>query len=311
MTMPGIRYVPRFPTVGFKREMIARHRAEGEPWPTVLLNAHATAEYRPNMEAPLSLFLVLSGQMEVASTGRRHLLRPGMLAWTAATEPYTLTIEPDRPTETFNIHFSETLSGQVLHPAATRPERLLDNSQAVGSRHPFEPHHHLEPLSDDVLAHIVALRNSLRSGHLDSLGQEAAAAHLLMRLTGYPTADAQLADRLQAARPATRAELAARLARARDYALSHLTSDLRLEDLAAVAALSKFHFLRLFTAQYGEPPHRFVLRQRLRLATALLRTTPREVADVALQAGFPDAAAFCRAFKRQVGATPLQYRAQM
>ena len=100
-------------------------------------------------------------------------------------------------------------------------------------------------------------------------------------------------------------------ARSVDSALAHLrahyTQDIGLDDLAAAAGLSKFHFLRLFAARVGVTPHRYQLLLRVLHAKSLLRDG-LEIAEVALRTGFFDQSHLTRCFHELVGVTPGRYQ---
>ena len=70
------------------------------------------------------------------------------------------------------------------------------------------------------------------------------------------------------------------LRRARDHADRHFAEPLTLEHLAAVAALSKYHFHRLFTATYGRTPAEHLSERRIERAQDLLRATNLTVTEV-------------------------------
>lgn len=89
---------------------------------------------------------------------------------------------------------------------------------------------------------------------------------------------------------------------------SHL--DLRLDDLAEVAEMSRFHFARLFRLGMGITPHRYLMDQRLQQAKALLRLETRTVAEVATETGFANAGQFSRAFRRHIGVSPTEWKRQ-
>lgn len=86
--------------------------------------------------------------------------------------------------------------------------------------------------------------------------------------------------------------------------------DLSLDALADVAALSRFHFHRLFRAVTGETAAQSVRRIRLHLAAVALAQTQAPVARVAEDVGYPNPASFARAFAEVYGATPLVFRSR-
>lgn len=97
------------------------------------------------------------------------------------------------------------------------------------------------------------------------------------------------------------------LRRACEYLVEHHAENIRLENLARIAALSPFHFNRLFAAQFGMPPHQFQTLVRVSRAKRLLREG-WSIPQAASQAGFFDQSHFNRHFKRVIGVTPGQYR---
>lgn len=99
-----------------------------------------------------------------------------------------------------------------------------------------------------------------------------------------------------------------RLARAADFIRHNCTRSLRLEEICAAANLSPSHLIRAFKQAHGLTPHAYQLNCRIEYCRSQLRAG-REIADVALAAGFSDQAHFQRSFKRFVAATPGQYRA--
>jgi AraC-like DNA-binding protein len=86
----------------------------------------------------------------------------------------------------------------------------------------------------------------------------------------------------------------------------HFTEALYLDDLAAVAGLSVCRFVTVFRRQVGLTPHRFVCRQRVRYARALLADGV-PAAQAALDAGFFDQSHLSRHFKSVYGVTPGRY----
>lgn len=92
-----------------------------------------------------------------------------------------------------------------------------------------------------------------------------------------------------------------------DYIREHLDEDLKLVDLAALARVSPYHFLRLFKHSLGITPHQYILRNRLDLAKSLLQKGNANIAEIAVTVGFCDRSHLTRYFKRAFGLTPKQF----
>jgi AraC-like DNA-binding protein len=85
---------------------------------------------------------------------------------------------------------------------------------------------------------------------------------------------------------------------------------LSVDELAAEAAVSSFHFLRIFEQVVGVTPGQYMLRTRLHRAAVRLRSSNDAIAAVALDSGFADLSTFNRQFRRATGLTPRAYRTQ-
>jgi AraC-like DNA-binding protein len=105
------------------------------------------------------------------------------------------------------------------------------------------------------------------------------------------------------------APTARHLLRARDLADARYADPLDVDDLAAVAGLSRAHFSREFRRAFGESPHAYLLTRRLERAAALLRTTDHSVTDICFAVGLSSLGSFTTSFKQTYGVTPSAYRA--
>ncbi len=84
--------------------------------------------------------------------------------------------------------------------------------------------------------------------------------------------------------------------------------DHRVPNLAAAAAMSVRHFTRVFTAEVGEAPSRFVERTRLEAARRELETTADTLDVVAARCGLGSAESLRRVFQRHLAVSPDAYR---
>ena len=96
--------------------------------------------------------------------------------------------------------------------------------------------------------------------------------------------------------------------RATELLSENLSGRIRLAELAAECGLSISHFARSFKASFGVSAHRWLVQRRIERSQELLIETHESLADIAVQAGFSDQAAFTRTFHQIVGISPGRWR---
>ncbi|ATY16529.1 AraC family transcriptional regulator [Amycolatopsis sp. AA4] len=85
---------------------------------------------------------------------------------------------------------------------------------------------------------------------------------------------------------------------------------LDLDAIAAHAGYSRYHFVRLFRAVYGQTPGQYLSRRRIERAEDLLRTANLSVTEICTLVGFSSLGSFSASFKKHTGLTPSEYRAR-
>ena len=83
---------------------------------------------------------------------------------------------------------------------------------------------------------------------------------------------------------------------------------LDLDDMAAAAGFSRYHFAREFRAAFGETPGGYLTRRRVERAKALLVAANLTVTEICLLVGFTSLGTFSRRFTEIVGCSPTEYR---
>lgn len=91
----------------------------------------------------------------------------------------------------------------------------------------------------------------------------------------------------------------------------HIFTDISIEDLAANCNMSLTSFKKEFRKHFFEPPHKWMIRQRLMHSRLLLISTSRSIAEIGLACNFPNTSHFIKLFKKEYGVTPAVYRAQL
>lgn len=105
-----------------------------------------------------------------------------------------------------------------------------------------------------------------------------------------------------------RSDYEQRLVRVLDHIYDHPAGDLSLDALADVAAMSRFHWHRVFLAMTGETTADAVRRIRLHRAAMELVHTDRPLAEIAGRVGYPNVPSFTRAFTARWGQPPAAFR---
>lgn len=98
------------------------------------------------------------------------------------------------------------------------------------------------------------------------------------------------------------------IAKAIAHLESRTNSSINLDELAAIAGMSKRSLVRAFHEATGVPPIAYLIQLRINHAAARLRASADSITDIAFQVGFTDSNYFTRQFTKQTGMSPRQYR---
>lgn len=265
-----------------------RHLASGTGWRVSDVVCTAGPRDRPFEERheQMCIALVTRGTFNYRSTQGTAVLVPGSLLLGNSGACFECGHEHSVGDRCLSFHFSaeifETVAVAVpgvRHGAFTAP-RL--------------------PLLPDLLP-VIATAESLR----DSPAPVDEFHELTLRLAGAVCRVLGGDSRgLRAPNDRDRKRVAAALRRIE----SDPAQPLSLNDLAVGAAMSPFHFLRVFEQVVGVTPAQYILRLRLRRAAVELRNSQESVAAIAAECGFSDLSTFNRQFKRVLGVTPRAFR---
>ena len=99
-----------------------------------------------------------------------------------------------------------------------------------------------------------------------------------------------------------------RLRRAIEFMHDNYSRELDLEEIAAAAYLSEFHFARMFKQITGVTPHYYLANLRLERARKLLLETTLPISEIAAMVGYQSQSHFTRVFRSVAGVTPRAFR---
>jgi AraC-like DNA-binding protein len=240
-----------------------------------------TTSFAPHTHDTYAIGIVESGAESFAYRGKQHLAGAGALA----------VIHPGE-LHTGGPFGSEGWRYRALYPDASLITKTLAEMGCNANHLPFFG----EAVIDDpaLLQEFVAMHRRLEED-IPLLEREARLICALSMLIE------RYADPVQTLRPVKPEHHA--VARIVDFLHDNLSDPIKLDELADLTQLSKYHLLRVFRNEMGLPPHAYLNQLRIERAKALL-LTGAPPASVAAEVGFADQAHLTRLFKRTIGVTP-------
>lgn len=221
---------------------------------------------------------------------------------------YGARIRSSEPVLSFGVFFRPGMAEEIAHAARqTLPEALAAGGQDGRLSAGFAEH--LRPAEGALNGELTTLRDAVLAGRGAALGDagdeawlEERLQSLLWRMLEAEPGWRSRSDRLAALSQSQHAELLARLDRATDFMLSCHAEPLTLDEIAAVARLSKYHFVRCFRALQGCTPMAWLGRLRAEHAERLLRDAALSLDEVAARSGLGSRQTLFRQLKRLGGA---------
>jgi AraC-like DNA-binding protein len=98
------------------------------------------------------------------------------------------------------------------------------------------------------------------------------------------------------------------LRHARQFIDLHYEMPVTVEQASRQAALSPYHFIRVFRLVYKQTPHQYLIARRIQKAKELLRTTDLPITEICAAVGFESLGSFSALFRKMAGLSPSAYR---
>jgi AraC family transcriptional regulator len=220
---------------------------------------------------------------------------------------YSSVIRSETPVESFAIFFRPGLAEEFAGAFSAPLNDALDSGGCLSGRN-AEFSEALQPHDRSVTPVLRYIKANLALGLDDESWYEEQLHFLLERVAARHHRIRAEIQSMPLARVTTRREVHRRIALATDFLHATYPREITLDDLARVACLSKYHFLRLFTVIHGLTPHAYLQRKRAQVAQRLLQSTRLTTDQVASQVGFAERSSMFRQLRRWTGRTPRELR---
>ncbi len=244
--------------------------------------------YAPHVHDTFALGVILAGAEAFRYRGVRHVAPAGSL----------VAVNPDELHD--GAPAEDGFAYRMLYPSVALVQGIADD---LADRPAGFPVFHEAIIDDREVAELLSAAHALMEAH----GQRAAPK--LAVDEAFTAALSLMVRRHSRNEPRGRrlGREVGPIRRARGTIDDLYMQDLTLDELAGVAGLSRYHFLRAFRREVGVTPHAYLTGRRIAAAKGYLGGEV-PLSEVALACGFYDQSHFSRAFKGCTGLTPGQYR---
>ena len=243
--------------------------------------------------------LTIDGIVQDAAPGDIFVLKPGQTYTAKLRSEYGVVVAVHfdlfvrDDTEWLSVPFAERsrLSKQqidTLCKEAAKAEHEMDLPMRLGVRS--------TSLVEEYMYGIVsAHKEPMPFGEMRARGQ-------FLMLWSYLLSEHKIVKN------AENSELLSRYVKIKDHIKAHYREPSSLEDLAAHFDISPYHLQRMYKRIFGTSPFRYITVLRIKKAKELLENRDIAPAEIAESLGFSSVFAFNRAFCREEGLTPSEYR---
>ena len=259
---------------------------------------HAGPRDRPFEERHgfFNIAVVVSGSFVYKTDGGKGLLHPGSLLLGNSGACFECGHEHSTGDRCVSFQYEPAYFEELAASAAGRSDYRFPTG--------------VLPANDALLPMLAAAEAVASGAPLPSLQLEELAVAVAEAVLGTTSGAGLEGARGAGTSRSVGARDAQRISEVLRYLELHADEPLVLEELAEVAGLSKYHFLRTFRGLVGRSPYQYLLMIRMRRAALALVRTAGPVSAIALEAGFGDLSTFHRRFREVFGVSPQAYRRQ-
>lgn len=256
-----------------------------------------------------SLKYVSKGEEIYQVEGRREVIGREQFLLVNLDQEVSVSIHDEETVEGLCVFLSKDLMDEVYSSLDAREEKLLEAPAARNARFPGSfPCRYLGHQSQ-LGAHLYRVAQQQRIEQSDAFIEDKASLYQLAELLceQQQLVETQI-GRLQSRKRSTREELFRRLTVGLEYMHDNWHMPPKMPEVAREAALSEYHFYRLFRKAFAQSPQQYLLAFRLDKSRELLRKPHYSITEVADACGFYDVHHFNKAFRKHFGEKPSGMR---
>ncbi len=267
----------------------------------------------PHWHDFFELELVVGGNGTHVLNGTHFELRPGTLFLLTPADIHEIEPVPGGAIDLYNVIFTESFIRDAVYDLVfggeeqealvydwpdSEERELIDGEFRFIRREMKQLVDGGELLVQGAVERILVLLSRMPSRGGDNRRRESRAA-------GELSAEREVAPATDSARPTP---VPANIRRAITFIHHHFRTAITLGSVAERAGLSPTYFSESFHRYTGRSFQRYLQSVRLSFAVKLLRSTDMTITEVCHASGFNSLSHFERAFRRQIGASPREYR---
>jgi AraC-like DNA-binding protein len=220
---------------------------------------------------------------------------------------YGSSLESMAPVHSFSIFFRPGFAEETLGALTVPADRILDSGDDTGKR-PVEFAENVRPHDSLVTPLLRYIAAQVDNGLEDDMWYEEQLSFLLERMLRAHRKSLSAANTLGITRESARREVLRRIGWSVDYINSCYDRRLTIRSLARAAALSQFHFIRVFKTLHGVTPFAYLQRKRASVARRLLLENTLSMDEIAARVGLASRSTMYRQLRRLATERPAAPR---
>lgn len=256
----------------------------------------------------LTLKFVFSGLQTHLVNKKKFIVHPDCFLTINKGTSYESNIQSLNYVQSMSISFDSTFIHDMHRTYLNTNNYLLDNLTDNRVKEYSFPETIL-PIKNNLAFNLQHLNRFIKNKGSDDHLLEEYLHHSYINYLEIFNQDILLAEeRLNCLKQHTRTEIIKRLNLAKDYIYCNYNQPIELKAIAEHSCLSVNHLLRTFKQAFGQTPHQFLTKIRLKRANHLIKNTTYAINEIVSTVGFECSSSFIRLYKLNFQCTPAKER---